>query len=87
MLLTIDTVGSFFLVLFEVFCFVNCGESLGIMFCTLFNHSGLSVNFTSIVNSLFTVMAGYVPLTATLMAASSQQPCQDFCKDLIGYLF
>jgi hypothetical protein len=56
--LTADTVGSFFLVLFEVFCFVNCGESLGIMFCTLFNHNGLSVNFTSIVISLFTCMAG-----------------------------
>jgi hypothetical protein len=54
----VDTVGSFFLVMFEVFCFVNCGESLGIMFCTMFNHNGLSVNFTSIVNSLFTSMAG-----------------------------
>jgi hypothetical protein len=52
-------VGSFFLVVFEVFCFVNCGESLGIMFCTLFDHSGLSVNFTSVVNCLFTCMAGY----------------------------
>jgi hypothetical protein len=59
----LDTVGSFFLVMFEVFCFVNCGESLGIMFCTMFNHSGLSVNFTSIVNSLFTSMAGYFPLS------------------------
>ena len=55
----IDTVGSFFLVVFEIFCFVNCGESLGIIFCTLFNHTGWSMNFTSIINSLFTCMAGY----------------------------
>lgn len=54
----LDTVGSFFLVLFDVFCFVNSGESFGIIFCTLFNQSDLSVNFTSIVNSLFITMAG-----------------------------
>jgi len=68
-----DTVGSFFLVFFEVFCFVNCGESLGIMFCTLVNHSGLSVNFTSIVNSLFTAMAGYI-----LLSITTNQQCY-FC--------
>jgi len=66
-LIQIDTVSSFFLVMFEVFCFVNCGESLGIMFCTMFNHNGLSVNFTSIVNSLFISMAGYSIANVKLM--------------------
>ena len=79
----IDTVGSFFLVLFEVFCFVNCGESLGIMFCTLFNHSGLSVNFTSIVNSLFTCMAGYFVFADVLIIVLSLPRCPVFYEDSI----
>src|SRR5208282_5910889 len=76
----IDTVGSFFLVLFQVYCFVNCGESLGIMFCTLFNHSGLSVNFTSIVNSLFTCTAGYFVLVEVLITVLSPPRCPVFYK-------
>lgn len=46
------------MVLFEVFCFVNCGESFGIIFCTLFDNNGLSVNFASVANSLFLSMTG-----------------------------
>jgi len=70
--------------MFEVFCFVNCGESLGLMFCTAFDHNGISVNFTSMVNSLFTCMAGYTANPSQLIIGSFPQRCQDFCVDSIS---
>ena len=48
----------FFIEAFNAFCLVNCGESLGIMFNTLFNHSGFAVSLTSVVLSVALMMAG-----------------------------
>ena len=49
---------TFFIEAFNAFCLVSCGESLGIMFNTLFNHSGFAVNLTSVIWSLALIMAG-----------------------------
>jgi hypothetical protein len=56
------TVSMFFIVAFNCFCIVSCGESVGIMFNTLFNHSGFAVNLTSVVISVATLMAGVLSL-------------------------
>ncbi|KAI4141211.1 MAG: hypothetical protein L6R39_005470, partial [Caloplaca ligustica] len=40
------TTALFFAVAFNCFAIVNCGESLGIMFNTLFQHTGFAVNVT-----------------------------------------
>lgn len=48
----------FFIEMFSAFCLINCGESLGIMFNTLFNHTGFAVNMTSVFLSVALIMAG-----------------------------
>ena len=47
---------------FNCFCIVSCGESLGIMFCTLFDHVGFSVQITSVLLSISIVMSGIMSL-------------------------
>jgi len=45
------------------FCIVSCGESLGIVFCTLFDeHVGLSMHASSALFSVGATMAGIVTL-------------------------
>ena len=56
------TVSMFFIVAFNCFCVVNCGESVGIVFNPLFNYTGFSVNLTSVVLSVATLMAGVLSL-------------------------
>ena len=46
------TASLFFIVALNAFCVVNCGESLGIIFNTLFDHTGFAVNVTSVVLSI-----------------------------------
>ena len=47
-----------FISAFNCFCITSCGESLGIMFCTLFDHVGFSVQVTSVMLSISMVMGG-----------------------------
>ncbi|OQE28540.1 hypothetical protein PENSTE_c003G09880 [Penicillium steckii] len=47
---------------FNCFCIINCGESVGIMFCTLFSHVGFAVNVTSILLSISTILGGVMSL-------------------------
>ncbi|KAI4226498.1 MAG: hypothetical protein L6R40_008288 [Gallowayella cf. fulva] len=56
------TVGLFFIVTFNAFAIVSCGESVGIMFNTLFAHTGFAVNVTSVILSLATIMGGVMSL-------------------------
>ncbi|KAL8760729.1 MAG: hypothetical protein Q9184_003109 [Pyrenodesmia sp. 2 TL-2023] len=56
------TVGLFFAAAFNCFAIVNCGESVGIIFNTLFSHTGFAVNVTSTVLSLATIMGGVMSL-------------------------
>lgn len=52
------TAPVFFVLVYNCFCLVSCGESLGILFNTLFNHTGFAVNVTSIFLSLAQIMGG-----------------------------
>ncbi|KAI4204700.1 MAG: hypothetical protein LQ350_001015 [Teloschistes chrysophthalmus] len=57
------TTPLFFIVAFNCFAIVNCGESVGIVFDTLFEqHTGFAINLTSVVLSLATVMGGVMSL-------------------------
>ncbi|KAL9639905.1 MAG: hypothetical protein Q9204_000920 [Flavoplaca sp. TL-2023a] len=56
------TASLFFVVAFNCFAIVSCGESLGIMFNTLFAHTGFAVNVTSVILSLATIMGGVMSL-------------------------
>jgi ABC-type multidrug transport system permease subunit len=47
---------TFFIITFNAFCIVSCGESLGIAFNTLFSHTGFSVNIMSVLLSVAQVM-------------------------------
>lgn len=56
------TAQMFFVVAFNSFCIVSCGESVGIMFNTLFRHTGFAVNVTSVILSVATLMGGVMSL-------------------------
>lgn len=56
------TVQMFLISAFNCFCIINCGESVGIMFCTLFSHVGFSVNVTSVLLSISTILGGVMSL-------------------------
>jgi ABC-type multidrug transport system ATPase subunit/ABC-type multidrug transport system permease subunit len=51
-----------FVAAFNCFAIINAGESLGIVFCTLFDHVGFSVNVTSVILSISTIMGGIMSL-------------------------
>ncbi|QSZ31132.1 hypothetical protein DSL72_000695 [Monilinia vaccinii-corymbosi] len=52
----------FFVCFFNCFCIVNCGESLGIMFNTLFSHTGFAMNLTSVFLSVAQFMSGILSI-------------------------
>ncbi|KAI1849617.1 hypothetical protein JX266_004566 [Neoarthrinium moseri] len=56
------TVEMYFVCVFCCFGIVNCGESLGIMFNTLFNHTGFAVNVISVLLSVAQIMAGIMSI-------------------------
>ena len=56
------TASLFFIVAFDAFAIVSCGESVGIIFNTLFDHTGFAVNVTSVVLSIAQIMGGVLSL-------------------------
>ena len=52
----------YFIVAFNCFAIVSCGESVGIIFNTLVSHTGFAVNLTSVLLSVATVMGGVMSL-------------------------
>ena len=56
------TVQMFLIIAFNCFCIINCGESVGIVFCTVFSHVGFAVNVISILLSISTVLGGVMSL-------------------------
>ncbi|ODV93872.1 hypothetical protein PACTADRAFT_4770 [Pachysolen tannophilus NRRL Y-2460] len=56
------TPGLFFAAIYICSAVVNCGESLGIIFNTVFDHVGFAVNVISIFLSISTFMAGLMSL-------------------------
>lgn len=56
------TVTMYFVCVFTSFSVISCGESLGIMFNTLFEHTGFAVNTMGIVLSVANLMAGVLSI-------------------------
>jgi len=52
----------YFIIAFNCFCIVNCGESLGIIFNTLFPNTGFALNVTNVFLSVGTFMGGLMSL-------------------------
>ncbi|OAX80691.1 hypothetical protein ACJ72_04968 [Emergomyces africanus] len=82
-----QTVKMFLIAAFNCFCIVNCGESLGIMFCTLFSHAGFSVNITSIILSVANILGGVMSLNipAVIQALNYLSPIKYAVANLAGY--
>ena len=76
-----------FIEAFNCFCLLNCGESLGIMFNTFFDHSGFAVSATSVVLSLALMMAGVLStnLPAFLQAFNHLSPAKWSLGNLAPY--
>lgn len=56
------TAQMYFIMAFNDFCIISCGESLGILFNTFFEHTGFAVNVTSVVLSVAQIMGGTMSL-------------------------
>ncbi|KAI1122767.1 P-loop containing nucleoside triphosphate hydrolase protein [Nemania abortiva] len=56
------TAELYFVLVFCAFGIVSCGESLGIMFNTVFSHTGFAVNLVSILLSVAQVIAGIISI-------------------------
>lgn len=54
--------GMFFLCTYCVLVIVNCAESIGIAFNTIFEHEGFAINVISVVLSIATMMSGLMSL-------------------------
>jgi hypothetical protein len=54
----------YFASVFGCFGIVSCGESLGIMFNTIVNHTGFAVNIMGMFLSIATAMAGILSIDA-----------------------
>ena len=81
------SVSLFFIVAFNVFAIVNCGESVGIIFNTLFNHTGFAVNVTSVVLSIAQIMGGVMSLSipSFLQAFNHLSPVKFLIGNLAPY--
>ncbi|EXJ89743.1 hypothetical protein A1O3_02810 [Capronia epimyces CBS 606.96] len=56
------TAGQYFLMAYSSFCVVECGESFGILFLTLFSHMGLAVSVMSVVLSISIHLGGVLSI-------------------------
>lgn len=83
------TAQLYFITSFNGFAIVNCGESLGIMFNTLFTHTGFAVNVMSVFLSVATMMAGVVSLNIPgfLQALNHLSPLKYSLGNLVPYAF
>lgn len=81
------TVTMFLISAFNCFCIISCGESVGIMFCTLFSHVGFAVNVTSILLSISTILGGVMSLNVNnvLQALNHLSPIKYAIANLAPY--
>lgn len=81
------TAEVFFVVAYNCFCIISCGESLGIAFNTLFPHTGFAVSLTSVVLSVAQMMAGVMSLDMppVLDAANYLSPVKYSVGNLAPY--
>ena len=78
-----------FIVAFNCFAVVSCGESVGIVFNTLVAHTGFAVNLTSVILSVATIMGGVLSLNipAFLQAWNHLSPIKWSIGNLAPYTF
>ncbi|KAJ5861511.1 uncharacterized protein N7529_008821 [Penicillium soppii] len=81
------TVTMFLISAFNCFCIISCGESVGIVFCTLFSHVGFAVNVTSILLSISTILGGVMSLNVNdvLQALNHLSPIKYAIANLAPY--
>ena len=75
----------FFIIAATVACIVNCGESIGIIFNTFLQNTGLSVNLTSTVLSFGVIMSGILStdMPRVLWAINHVSPLKYAAQTLI----
>lgn len=80
-------VDVFFVVAFNCFAIVSCGESVGIIFNTLVAHTGFAVNLTSVVLSVASIMGGIISINipAFLQAWNHLSPVKWSIGNLAPY--
>lgn len=59
-----DTFLGFCYLTFVMFAFTITGEFVGIAFCSMFYHIGFTVNIVSVVLSIFSIMSGFLSVSA-----------------------
>ncbi|RFU34068.1 hypothetical protein B7463_g2324, partial [Scytalidium lignicola] len=81
------TAQMFFVCFFNCFCIVSCGESLGIMFNTLFAHTGFAVNLTSVFLSVAQFMSGVMSISMPgfLKGVNYLSPIRYAIRNLVPY--
>jgi len=81
------TITMFYVMTYNTFCIVSCGESLGIFFNTLFRHTGFSVNVTSTVLCIAVFMSGImsIDIPAPLEAFNYLSPLKYAARCLAPY--
>ena len=79
----------FFIVAFNCFGIVSCGESLGIMFTTIFPYTGFAVNVCGVVLSVTVLMGGVLSLNVPtfLQAFNHLNPIRWAIGNLGPYTF
>jgi hypothetical protein len=77
----------FFIIAANVLCITNCGESIGIIFNTLFQHTGFTVNVTSSVLSIGVVMSGIMStdMPEFLKAVNFISPIKYAMQNVVPY--
>jgi ABC-type multidrug transport system ATPase subunit len=81
------TATMFWVCFFNCFCIVSCGESLGIMFNTLFHHTGFAINIMSVLLSISLTMSGILSINmpAFLSALNYLSPVRYAIRNLAPY--
>ena len=83
------TAELFFIIAYNCFCIVSCGESLGITFNTFFSHTGFAVNIISVFLSVAQMMAGTMSINipSFLQAFNHLSPAKYSVASLAVYTF
>ncbi|TRM67109.1 P-loop containing nucleoside triphosphate hydrolase protein [Schizophyllum amplum] len=81
------TISMYFIVALNAFCIVSCGESIGIIFNTLFQSTGFALNVTSTVLSIGTFMSGLlsVDMIGFLKGINYISPLKYAAENLMPY--
>lgn len=81
------TAKMFLIASYNCFCIISCGESVGIMFSTVFGHLGFAVNILAVLLSISTVLGGILSLNVNdvLSALNHLSPVKYLVANLAPY--